>query len=84
MRTGPRLQTLMNYLWLGKTLKESIASPVVYVTGKNELKFEKKFDQVMKPIIIHTVEGVPAEYIRLYTCNASISPGHADMSAVNA
>lgn len=51
------MQALINYLWLGKTLNESIASPVVYVNGKNELQFEKKFDEVIKPIIIHIVVG---------------------------
>lgn len=41
-------QALMNYLWLGKTLRESIKSPVVYVDGKNELSFEPAFDKVLK------------------------------------
>ncbi|XP_053359275.1 gamma-glutamyltransferase 5a isoform X1 [Clarias gariepinus] len=45
MITTGMATVLMNYLWLGKTLRESIASPVVYVDGKNELAFEKTFDQ---------------------------------------
>ncbi|KAB5567946.1 hypothetical protein PHYPO_G00238650 [Pangasianodon hypophthalmus] len=58
MITTGMAMALMNYLWLGKTLKESIASPVVYVDGKNELGFEKSFDQdVIKALrrLGHTV-----------------------------
>ncbi|XP_026996137.2 gamma-glutamyltransferase 5a [Tachysurus fulvidraco] len=54
---------LMNYLWLGKTLKDSIASPVVFVDGKNDLSFEKAFNQdVIKALqqLGHTV--VPRSY----------------------
>ncbi|KAF5895822.1 gamma-glutamyltransferase 5-like, partial [Clarias magur] len=45
MITTGMATVLMNYLWLGKTLRESITSPVVYVDGKNELAFERTFDQ---------------------------------------
>ncbi|XP_040011096.1 gamma-glutamyltransferase 5a isoform X2 [Xiphias gladius] len=36
--------TLMNHLWFGKSLKEAIAAPVVFVDSQNALKFEPKFD----------------------------------------
>ncbi|KAL6456218.1 hypothetical protein MHYP_G00347600 [Metynnis hypsauchen] len=36
---------LMNYLWFGKSLNDSIAAPVVFVDGSNSLKFEPKFDK---------------------------------------
>lgn len=35
----------MNHLWFGKSLKEAIASPVVYVDSENTVKFEPKFDE---------------------------------------
>ncbi|XP_070689808.1 gamma-glutamyltransferase 5a [Pempheris klunzingeri] len=37
--------TLMNHLWFGKSLKEAIAAPVVFVDSENALKFESKFDK---------------------------------------
>ncbi|CAL8247454.1 unnamed protein product [Merluccius merluccius] len=42
--TGTAL-TIMNNLWFGKSLKEAIDTPVVFVDSKNELKFEPNFDQ---------------------------------------
>ncbi|KAL0185746.1 hypothetical protein M9458_017416, partial [Cirrhinus mrigala] len=42
--TGMAL-TLMNFLWFGKTLKDSIDAPVVYVDSKNVLNFEPLFDK---------------------------------------
>lgn len=40
-------QALMNHLWFGKSLKESIAAPVVFVDSENAVKFEPKFDTVI-------------------------------------
>ncbi|KAM6965051.1 gamma-glutamyltransferase 5a [Aplochiton taeniatus] len=37
--------TLMNHLWFGKSLREAIAAPVVYVDSKNIIKFEPNFDE---------------------------------------
>ncbi|XP_055023198.2 gamma-glutamyltransferase 5a [Misgurnus anguillicaudatus] len=37
--------TLMNFLWFGKNLEDSIAAPVVYVDSKNVLNFEPSFDK---------------------------------------
>lgn len=37
----------MNHLWFGKSLKEAIAAPVVYVDAQNLVKFEDKFDKVI-------------------------------------
>ncbi|XP_063049638.1 gamma-glutamyltransferase 5a [Engraulis encrasicolus] len=42
--TGMAL-TLMNHLWMGMSLQDAIASPVVFVNSKNEVNFEPKFDK---------------------------------------
>ncbi|XP_073675488.1 gamma-glutamyltransferase 5a [Garra rufa] len=44
--TGVAL-TLMNFLWFGKSLKDSIDAPVVYVDSKNVLNFEPLFDKIV-------------------------------------
>ncbi|XP_040928170.1 gamma-glutamyltransferase 5a isoform X2 [Betta splendens] len=36
---------LINHLWFGKSLKEAIAAPVVFVDAQNALKFEPAFDK---------------------------------------
>uniref|UniRef100_A0A8C4F1K3 Gamma-glutamyltransferase 5a n=1 Tax=Dicentrarchus labrax TaxID=13489 RepID=A0A8C4F1K3_DICLA len=36
---------LMNHLWFGKSLKEAIAAPVLYVHADNKVEFEADFDQ---------------------------------------
>lgn len=36
----------MNHLWFGKSLKEAIAAPVVFVDSENNVKFEPEFDKV--------------------------------------
>lgn len=41
-------QALMNHLWFGKSLKEAIAAPVVFVDSQNAVKFEPKFDKVTR------------------------------------
>lgn len=40
------LQALLNHLWFGKSLKEAIAAPVVFVDSQNAAKFEPRFDKV--------------------------------------
>ncbi|XP_029999937.1 gamma-glutamyltransferase 5a isoform X1 [Sphaeramia orbicularis] len=37
--------TLMNHLWFGKSLKEAIAAPVVFVNSTNAVRFESHFDK---------------------------------------
>lgn len=37
----------MNHLWLGMSLKDAIAAPVVFVDGNNNVKFEHGFDKVI-------------------------------------
>ncbi|KAM9394278.1 gamma-glutamyltransferase 5a isoform 1-T2 [Pholidichthys leucotaenia] len=37
--------TIMNHLWFGKSLKEAIKTPVLYVDPQNALKFESSFDK---------------------------------------
>lgn len=36
----------MNYLWLGKSLPDAIAAPVLYVDGRTVIKGEPGFDEV--------------------------------------
>lgn len=36
----------MNRLWLKMSLKDAIATPIVYVDSKNNVKFEPGFDKV--------------------------------------
>ncbi|CAJ1068115.1 gamma-glutamyltransferase 5a [Xyrichtys novacula] len=45
MITTGMASTLMNHLWFGRSLKEAIATPVVYVDSENSVKFEPKFDK---------------------------------------
>lgn len=40
-------QAIMNRLWLKMSLKEAIATPIVYVDSNNNVKFEQGFDQVI-------------------------------------
>lgn len=39
-------QSLMNRLWLGMSLKEAIAAPIVFVDSRNNVNFEDGFDKV--------------------------------------
>ncbi|KAK7146297.1 hypothetical protein R3I93_013898 [Phoxinus phoxinus] len=39
--------TLMNFLWFGKTIEDSIDAPVVFVDSKNTLNFEPLFDKIV-------------------------------------
>lgn len=36
----------MNYLWLGKSLPDAIAAPILFVDGLTVIKGEPGFDQV--------------------------------------
>lgn len=36
----------MNHLWLGKSLKDAIAAPVLFVDSQTTLTFEPTFDKV--------------------------------------
>ncbi|KAM9857825.1 gamma-glutamyltransferase 5a [Aulostomus maculatus] len=45
MITTGMASTLMNHLWFGKSLKEAIAAPVVFVDSQNALMFESHFDK---------------------------------------
>lgn len=38
----------MNRLWLKMSLKDAIATPIVFVDSKNNVIFEPKFDKVKK------------------------------------
>ncbi|KAG9270580.1 gamma-glutamyltransferase 5-like [Astyanax mexicanus] len=65
MITTGMAMTLMNYLWFGKNLEDSISAPVVYVDGKNALKFEPDFDKdVIEALreLGHTVEETKLFY----------------------
>ncbi|XP_078106362.1 gamma-glutamyltransferase 5a [Sander vitreus] len=45
MITTGMASVLMNHLWFGKSLKEAIAAPVVFVDSQNAVKFEPSFDK---------------------------------------
>lgn len=36
----------MNHLWFGKSLKDAIATPIVFVDDRTVVKFEPGFDTV--------------------------------------
>ncbi|XP_056146571.1 glutathione hydrolase 5 proenzyme isoform X2 [Lampris incognitus] len=44
MITTAMASSLINHLWLGKSLGDAIAAPVVFVDAKNNLKFEPGFE----------------------------------------
>ncbi|KAG7331940.1 hypothetical protein KOW79_003774 [Hemibagrus wyckioides] len=70
MITTGMAMALMNYLWLGKTLRESIKSPVVYVDGKNELSFEPAFDKNVKKALEQVGHTVITRSLFYNTVNA--------------
>lgn len=37
---------LMNHLWFGKNLKDSIAAPILFVDSETAVYFEPNFDKV--------------------------------------
>lgn len=39
-------KALINHLWFGKSLKDAINTPVVYVDSENAVKFEPNFEKV--------------------------------------
>ncbi|XP_061841852.2 gamma-glutamyltransferase 5a isoform X1 [Nerophis lumbriciformis] len=53
MITTAMASTIINHLWFGKSLKEAIATPVVFVDSDNAVKFEPNFDT-------HVVEDLQA------------------------
>ncbi|KAM4708427.1 glutathione hydrolase 5 proenzyme isoform 1-T2 [Discoglossus pictus] len=48
MITSATALAIMNYLWFGKNLTESITSPILYVRSDNQVSFEPKFSQVVQ------------------------------------
>ncbi|XP_036000467.1 glutathione hydrolase 5 proenzyme [Fundulus heteroclitus] len=44
---------LINHLWFGKSLKEAIATPLVFVDSENSVEFELDFDK-------HVIEAIKA------------------------
>lgn len=40
------LQAVMNHLWLGMSLEDAVAKPIVFVDSKNSVNFEPGFDKV--------------------------------------
>ncbi|MED6261130.1 hypothetical protein ATANTOWER_001190, partial [Ataeniobius toweri] len=40
--------SLINHLWLGMSLKESIAAPIIFVDSNNAVNFEPGFDEAVK------------------------------------
>lgn len=44
-------QTIMKFLWMGKSLSDSISDPIVHVRSNCTLNFEPEFDKVIKGYI---------------------------------
>uniref|UniRef100_A0A3B5L5X4 Gamma-glutamyltransferase 5a n=1 Tax=Xiphophorus couchianus TaxID=32473 RepID=A0A3B5L5X4_9TELE len=40
--------SLINRLWLGMSLKDSIAAPIIFVSSNNDVNFEPEFDKVTR------------------------------------
>ncbi|XP_060931619.1 glutathione hydrolase 5 proenzyme [Limanda limanda] len=40
--------SLINHLWLGMSLKDAIAAPIVYVDANNDVNFELGFDETVR------------------------------------
>lgn len=40
------LQSIINHLWLGMSLQDAIAAPIVFVDSENTVNFEKGFEKV--------------------------------------
>lgn len=64
----------MNHLWFGKSLKEAIAAPVVFVDSENTAKFEPGFDKVTHEI--HFIyESITSGFLHLELHLLSLPPG---------
>ncbi|XP_013859229.1 gamma-glutamyltransferase 5 [Austrofundulus limnaeus] len=48
MITSAMALSLINRLWLGMSLKDSIAAPIIFVDSQNKLNFEPQFDESVK------------------------------------
>uniref|UniRef100_A0A4W5M6P7 Gamma-glutamyltransferase 5a n=1 Tax=Hucho hucho TaxID=62062 RepID=A0A4W5M6P7_9TELE len=62
MITTAMALSIMNHLWLGMSLKEAIAAPVVFVDGNNNVTFEPGFDKSVieaLKVIGHRVTDYP-------------------------
>ncbi|XP_041742937.1 glutathione hydrolase 5 proenzyme [Coregonus clupeaformis] len=62
MITTAMALSIMNHLWLGMSLKDAIASPVVFVDGNNNVMFERGFDKSVieaLKVIGHRVTDYP-------------------------
>lgn len=51
-------QTLMNHLWFGQNLKDSIAAPLLFVDSETAVTFEPTFDKVKHPRLKIQYEGI--------------------------
>ncbi|XP_051964913.1 glutathione hydrolase 5 proenzyme-like [Xyrauchen texanus] len=67
--TGMAL-TLLNFLWFGKTLDNSIAAPVVFVDSKNFLNFEPSFDKEVVESLNKTGHKIKAPLMFYNVVNA--------------
>lgn len=64
----------MNHLWFGKSLKEAIAAPVVFVDSNNTVNFEPGFDKVTHEI--HFIyESITSGFLHLELHLLSLPPG---------
>uniref|UniRef100_A0A669CEI0 Glutathione hydrolase n=1 Tax=Oreochromis niloticus TaxID=8128 RepID=A0A669CEI0_ORENI len=59
---------IMNHLWFGKSLKEAIDSPIVYVNSKGEVKFESK----TKKDVVDALEAKGHQILKFYNVVNSV------------
>ncbi|XP_054467219.1 gamma-glutamyltransferase 5a [Anoplopoma fimbria] len=65
MITAGMASALINHLWFGKSLKDAIAAPIVYVRPENVVGFEQNFDEnVIKDLVAmgHTHKAMARFY----------------------
>ncbi|XP_036385168.1 glutathione hydrolase 5 proenzyme [Megalops cyprinoides] len=74
--------SIINHLWLGKALNESIAAPVVFVDSKNTLQFESGFDESVKEKLKQMGHSVENLKFPLNVVNSVSKEGHC-ISAVS-
>lgn len=59
------MQALIDYLWLGKSLSDAIATPILYVDGGTVMKPEPGFNEVHNENIQTIVQSEASLLLRL-------------------
>lgn len=47
----------MNHLWLGMSLEEAVATPIVFVSSRNDVNFEPGFDKVKRLLSLTNISN---------------------------